>query len=144
MRLSTKISLQRGTACCKMVCMKRLALALLAAALLLTLAGCGAKNGHVAMYESGGAGADSAYQSKPAAAYESKNDIADNDSYHETSELTAEQTSEKLVYTGSLTIQTLEYENSVRALKDLIRAKNGIIASEEEYDNDDFDIGEDE
>lgn len=100
------------------------------------LAGCGAKNGHVAMYESGGAGADSAYQSKPAAAYESKNDIADNESYQETSELTAEQTSEKLVYTGSLTIQTLEYENSVRALKDLIRAKNGIIASEEEYDND--------
>ena len=50
MRLSTKISLQRGTACCKMVCMKRLALALLAAALLLTLAGCGA-NGTIAANE---------------------------------------------------------------------------------------------
>lgn len=42
MPLSTKISLQRETACCKMVSMKRLVLALLAAALLLSLAGCGA------------------------------------------------------------------------------------------------------
>ncbi len=44
------------------------------------------------------------------------------------------QTSEKLVYRGSLTIETKEYENSVKALRDKIRSYNGIIESENEYE----------
>lgn len=109
---------------------------LMSALLVIALAGCGAKNGSVSMYESGGAAADSAYPANPATDYDQKESFAENESYEETSALTAEQTSEKLVYTASLTVQTLTYEDAVRSLKELIRAKNGIISSEEEYDND--------
>jgi hypothetical protein len=46
----------------------------------------------------------------------------------------AAPSSEKLVYRGSLTIETKEYSSSIKALRDQIRSFNGIIESENEYE----------
>ena len=43
-------------------------------------------------------------------------------------------TSEKLVYNGSLTVQTLKYEDTVNSVRSFIHQKNGIIEYEYEYD----------
>lgn len=43
---------------------------------------------------------------------------------------------EKLVYSGSLSIETLNYEDCLKELRNHIRTFQGIIEYEEEYDND--------
>ncbi|MBR4163565.1 MAG: DUF4349 domain-containing protein [Solobacterium sp.] len=44
--------------------------------------------------------------------------------------------SEKLVYTGSINIESLEYEQSLQNIRERIQSYNGIIENENEYDND--------
>ncbi len=43
---------------------------------------------------------------------------------------------DKMVYRGSLSIETLEYAETVKNIKERIRAYNGIVEAEEQYDND--------
>lgn len=43
---------------------------------------------------------------------------------------------EKLVYTGSINIETLEYEESLQNIRERIQSYNGLIENENEYDND--------
>lgn len=42
---------------------------------------------------------------------------------------------QKLVYTCDLTLETLEYDNTVKSIKDLIKKYKGIIESESQYDD---------
>lgn len=53
----------------------------------------------------------------------------------------AEQTGEKLVYRGSLNIQTKEYEDSVSKLRALVREYSGLVESEEEYEEGSYYTG---
>ena len=46
------------------------------------------------------------------------------------------QLDEKLVYTGSLSVQTLEYDDCVAGIRQKIKSFNGIIQSESETDDD--------
>ncbi len=50
-------------------------------------------------------------------------------------EFPQEQTSEKLVYRGSLSIQTRAYEESAAKLREMVKTYNGIIENENEYTN---------
>ena len=50
-------------------------------------------------------------------------------------EISPEQTSEKLVYRGSLSIQTRAYEESAAKLREMVKTYNGIIENENEYTN---------
>lgn len=43
---------------------------------------------------------------------------------------------QKLVYTCDLTLETLQYEDSVKSVKDLIKKYKGIIEEENQYDDD--------
>lgn len=43
---------------------------------------------------------------------------------------------EKMVYRGSLSIETLEYAETVKNIKERIRSYSGIVEAEEQYDND--------
>ena len=112
-----------------------------AAVVMLALSGCKkAANGGAA------SGEDRRESYYGTAALESKSDFA-NDSKDmmiaaepesesvSQPEIDPAQLSEKLVYTASLTIQSLEFENAVTELKKLISSMNGIITYEETYDN---------
>ena len=103
---------------------------LMSALLVIALAGCGAKNGGAGMYHTQSPQAADSYMGGG----DMKESIVEEEE-KPSSSLSAEQTSEKLVYSASLTVQTLEYEKSVASLKNLISSRNGIISSEEEYDN---------
>ena len=46
-----------------------------------------------------------------------------------------QDTSQKLVYTGSLSIETLEYDESVKNMRSLVNQFSGVIESEDETDN---------
>ncbi|MBR2825497.1 MAG: DUF4349 domain-containing protein [Solobacterium sp.] len=45
------------------------------------------------------------------------------------------QTEQKLVYTGSLSIETLKYEDTLKNMRNLIKQYSGIIEEEQESDN---------
>lgn len=49
---------------------------------------------------------------------------------------TAQITGDMLVYTGSLNLETLNYEDTVAAVRDRIRSYQGIIEQEDEWDSD--------
>ena len=51
-------------------------------------------------------------------------------------ETSSELSSEKLVYTGSLSIETLNYSDTLRSIRERIAFYNGIIESESEYDSE--------
>lgn len=53
----------------------------------------------------------------------------------------AQETGEKLVYRGSLNIQTKDYEDSASKLRALVREYNGLIESEEEYEEGSYYTG---
>ena len=53
-----------------------------------------------------------------------------------TSDENSEITGDKIVYTGSLTVETLSYEDTVSSITEQIRSLNGIIQSQNEYDGD--------
>ena len=61
--------------------------------------------------------------------------------YYETVESIVDEISdpavaqEKLVYTGSISIETLGYEETLKNMRELIQKYDGIVESEEEYDN---------
>ena len=48
----------------------------------------------------------------------------------------AEQIAVKLVYTGSITVETLEYENTMKSVREKIVQYKGIIEDEREWDGD--------
>ena len=112
---------------------------LLAAAVLsVSLAGCssGGSSDYVS-YNSGNAAPAEAYG---IADYEYK-ETADEEAYMpapaaEDSGATPVLSQEKMVYRGSLSIETLEYAETVKNIKERIRSYNGIVEAEEQYDND--------
>ena len=112
---------------------------LLAAAVLsVSLAGCssGGSSDYVS-YNSGNAAPAEAYG---IADYEYK-ETADEEAYMpapaaEDSGAAPVLSQEKMVYRGSLSIETLEYAETVKNIKERIRSYNGIVEAEEQYDND--------
>lgn len=58
------------------------------------------------------------------------------DGSEDDSALREAENDEKLVYTGSLQIQTLAYEDAAASIRAKIRAAGGFVESESEYDND--------
>ena len=99
---------------------------LLAAAV---LSGCGSSStsASYALAENDGIASNSYAIAGDEAAY-SSDSSASSDS--------TEITGDKLVYTGSLTIETLNYDDTVSAVNDHIKAYKGILEHQESYDND--------
>lgn len=117
--------------------------AVLTAALCLTA--CGGKSS--ASSSNGAYYAESAkeYAAEPAAgsyaeaaaydeAVEAEESVATADMGTEESAL-REQDGQKIVYTGNMTIQTLEYEKSAASIRKKIKEAGGFSESESEYDN---------
>ncbi len=93
-----------------------------------------------------GGSKDSAMGAAPAEAYETAyyevNGVAEESYYDADTEYKASDseqeagiTGEKLVYSGSLSIETLVYEDTVKAVRERIRTYQGIIENENEWDN---------
>ncbi|MCR5230045.1 MAG: DUF4349 domain-containing protein [Solobacterium sp.] len=117
--------------------MKKTLKFLTAAALAFGLAACGAKSASSDSY-GGSAPAEAAYSTN----YYAAGGIAEDTAYEAKQEYDAEEsareagiTGEKLVYTGSLSIETLGYEDTVRAVRERISSYKGIIENENEWDN---------
>ena len=119
-----------------------------AAVLALSLAACGSS--HSAATESAGGSYDTEYYGLASNSYDSyaaeeaadapamapAPDAREDADYEKGEEGTAEITGDMLVYTGSLNIETLQYEDTVAAVRDRIKSYNGIIEDENEWDSD--------
>ncbi len=66
--------------------------------------------------------------------YASNSEISSEAADH--SDENSEITGDKIVYTGSLTIETLNYEETISSITKQISSLNGIIQSQNEYDQD--------
>ena len=121
---------------------KLAAIAVLAASLCLT--GCGgASNSNSASYkEDAGAAGDYAYESYAGESYaaEEAAQMAEGEEYTadggSTETALRAQDGQKIVYTGNLSIQTLEYEKSAASIRKKIKDAGGFSESESERDND--------
>jgi len=119
-----------------------------AAVLALSLAACGSS--HSAATESAGGSYDTEYYGLASNSYDSyaaeeaadapamapAPDAREDADYEKGEEGTAEITGDMLVYTGSLNLETLNYEDTVAAVRDRIRSYQGIIEQEDEWDSD--------
>ena len=121
--------------------MKQYLKILAAAAMVFLYTGCGRSSSSdsynsYAISESydGGSGVASYYDSYAAeeAAYDYEAKTAETTSGTEAPAITGE----KLVYHGAVTIETLGYEDTVNAVKERIKAYNGIIQDQNEWDGD--------
>ena len=116
--------------------MKLAVIALLAAAL--CLSGCGGSSqsmGSTTSYKEEAAAGDYAYDyaaAESAAMEEGEENTADSGS--EDSALRA-QDGQKIVYTGNLSIQTLEYDKSAASIRKKIKDAGGFSEAESERDN---------
>jgi hypothetical protein len=114
----------------------------LAASLCLT--GCGgASNSNSASYkEEAGAAGDYAYESYAGESYaaEETAQMAEGEEYTadggSTESALRAQDGQKIVYTGNLSIQTLEYDKSAASIRKKIREAGGFSESESESDRD--------
>ena len=124
---------------------KLAAAAVLAASLCLT--GCGGSSGtnSAAYKEEAGAAGDYAYESYAGDAYaaEEAAQAADGEEYTadggsggSTESALRAQDGQKIVYTGNLSIQTLEYEKSAASIRKKIKDAGGFSEAESERDND--------
>ena len=121
---------------------KLAAIAVLAASLCLT--GCGgASNSNSASYkEEAGAAGDYAYESYAGESYaaEETAQMAEGEEYTadggSTESALRAQDGQKIVYTGNLSIQTLEYDKSAASIRKKIKDAGGFSEAESERDND--------
>ena len=121
---------------------KLAAIAVLAASLCLT--GCGgASNSNSASYkEDAGAAGDYAYESYAGESYaaEETAQMAEGEEYTadggSTESALRAQDGQKIVYTGNLSIQTLEYDKSAASIRKKIKDAGGFSEAESERDND--------
>ena len=124
-----------------------------AALLTVTLAACGSAHSSTSAdyapesYPAGGYGlAGSSYNNSymadaAAAPAMEEAEMADYDAKAEDgsepgTDETVQITGDMLVYTGSLNLETLNYEDTVAAVRDRIRSYQGIIEQEDEWDSD--------
>ena len=124
---------------------KLAAAAVLAASLCLTACGGSSGTNSAAYKEEAGAAGDYAYESYAGDAYaaEEAAQMADGEEYtagsgsgdSKESALRA-QDGQKIVYTGNLSIQTLEYEKSAASIRKKIKDAGGFSEAESERDND--------
>lgn len=110
-------------------------------AMILMLAGCGGKSG--GMYDTIANNAEAPMAEEAAygiADYEEWNGMAEEEA--KSSETAAEPVPEpkpseqKLVYRGDLSVETLNYEETVKNVRTYVQKYNGLIEYENEYDND--------
>lgn len=93
------------------------------------LAGCGSSSSaSYALAESDGIAAGDSYAVSGS--------VNEANSASSSSGTSTEITGDKLVYTGSMTIETLNYEDTVTAVNDHIKACSGILEHQESYDSD--------
>lgn len=109
------------------------------AVLLLLLTGCGAGNTMAdtgaAQYTSGSAAMDSAegiYEDYDSAAVNGGDESGYDDMFSYDGE---KRYDDKLVYTCSLSIETLDYDSSIKSIKEKVKQADGFIAAENEYDD---------
>ncbi|MBR2675344.1 MAG: DUF4349 domain-containing protein [Solobacterium sp.] len=81
--------------------------------------------------EEGAYGITNGYYDAEAADYEES-----RDEKTESGTTTPAITGEKLVYTGSMTIETLDYEETVKAVRERITSYQGIVQDKNEWDGD--------
>lgn len=110
---------------------------LIAAAFLLILAGCAGKSASSETAAAGGYNGayyteDAEYDAAPAQI--ANESVSFEDLKEESDDPVL--TSEKLVYSGSLTVQTLKYDETVSGLRNYIHSNGGIVEYEYEYDTD--------
>ena len=122
---------------------KLAAAAVLAASLCLTA--CGGSTNSASYKEEAGAAGDYAYESYAGDAYaaEEAAQAADGEEYTadggsggSTESALRAQDGQKIVYTGNLSIQTLEYEKSAASIRKKIKDAGGFSEAESERDND--------
>ena len=124
---------------------KLAAAAVLAASLCLTACGGSSGTNSAAYKEEAGAAGDYAYESYAGDAYaaeeaaqtaEGEDYKADSGSGGSTESALRAQDGQKIVYTGNLSIQTLEYEKSAASIRKKIKDAGGFSEAENERDND--------
>lgn len=124
---------------------KLAAAAVLAASLCLTACGGSSGTNSAAYKEEAGAAGDYAYESYDGDAYaaeeaaqtaEGEDYKADSGSGGSTESALRAQDGQKIVYTGNLSIQTLEYEKSAASIRKKIKDAGGFSEAESERDND--------
>ena len=97
------------------------------------------KNSYSSSYskESGSAGYAEEYASYEEDAYNIEaEDTVSDDTVSDDNAFWQPQEGQKIVYTGEIAIQTLEYDTAKRSINEKIRTAGGFIENEEEYDND--------
>ena len=124
---------------------KLAAAAVLAASLCLTACGGSSGTNSASYKEEAGAAGDYAYESYAGDAYaaeeaaqtaEGEDYKADSGSGGSTESALRAQDGQKIVYTGNLSIQTLEYEKSAASIRKKIKDAGGFSEAESERDND--------
>ena len=119
---------------------KLAAAAVLAASLCLTACGGSSGTNSASYKEEAGAAGDYAYESyaaeEAAQAADGEEYTADGGSGGSTESALRAQDGQKIVYTGNLSIQTLEYEKSAASIRKKIKDAGGFSESESERDND--------
>ena len=119
---------------------KLAAAAVLAASLCLTACGGSSGTNSAAYKEEAGAAGDYAYESyaaeEAAQAADGEEYTADGGSGGSTESALRAQDGQKIVYTGNLSIQTLEYEKSAASIRKKIKDAGGFSEAESERDND--------
>ena len=124
---------------------KLAAAAVLAASLCLTACGGSSGTNSASYKEAAGAAGDYAYESYAGDAYaaEEAAQAADGEEYTadggsggSTESALRAQDGQKIVYTGNLSIQTLEYEKSAASIRKKIKDAGGFSEAESERDND--------
>ena len=124
---------------------KLAAAAVLAASLCLTACGGSSGTNSASYKEEAGAAGDYAYESYDGDAYaaeeaaqtaEGEDYKADSGSGGSTESALRAQDGQKIVYTGNLSIQTLEYEKSAASIRKKIKDAGGFSEAESERDND--------
>ena len=119
---------------------KLAAAAVLAASLCLTACGGSSGTNSASYKEEAGAAGDYAYESyaaeEAAQAADGEEYTADSGSGGSTESALRAQDGQKIVYTGNLSIQTLEYEKSAASIRKKIKDAGGFSEAESERDND--------
>ena len=122
--------------------MKKWMNAVTAGILVLTLGACGSRSADGTASESASYGGDygiaagNAYYADTAAMEESAGVEYDSAKTEESGTEAPAITGDKLVYTGSMTIETLEYTETVKAIRERISSYKGIIQDQNEWDGD--------
>ena len=128
--------------------MRRIAKTISALLLAMTLCSCGSSS-YSSDYDSGSyAGASADYEMMdyyaadelgyaPAMQAKTANGSGRTNNSETATESDAKETSEKLVYRGSVNLETLKYEETVKAVREKISEYKGIIEQENSWDNDD-------